>query len=81
MIIHVGDLSGDITEEDIRGAFETYGEVASVELVRDEASGEAAEHALVDIPDPVEAHLALNGMEGAQIRGRAVTVREASPPG
>jgi RNA recognition motif-containing protein len=77
--IYVGNLSRDVTEEDLRGAFEAFGQVASVNLITDKFSGEPRGFAFVEMPAKTEAQSAINDLNGKELKGRELNVNEARP--
>jgi len=79
MNIYVGNLSRDVTEEDLRGAFEAFGQVASVNLITDRDSGEPRGFAFVEMPAKAEAQSAINDLNGKELKGRTLNVNEARP--
>ena len=79
MNIYVGNLSGDIGDEDLRQAFEAFGEVASVTVIKDKFSGESRGFGFVEMPSKDEAQLAIEGLNGKDIKGQVLTVNEARP--
>jgi len=79
MNIYVGNISRDATEADIREAFEEYGEVASVSLIRDRYTGQFRGFGFVEMPDSGSAKTAIAELDGKNILGRPLTVSEAKP--
>jgi len=79
MNIYVGNLSRDVTEDDLRQAFEAFGEVSSINIIRDRFSGESRGFGFVEMSTKTEADAAITGMNGQDIKGRAVNVNEARP--
>lgn len=77
MNIYVGNFASDVTEEDLKQAFEAYGQVASVTIIKDKFSGESRGFGFVDMPAKKEALEAINGVR--DIKGRMVSVNEARP--
>jgi RNA recognition motif-containing protein len=77
--IYVGNLSFDTTEDDLRDAFATYGEVASVAIIKDKFSGQSRGFAFVDMAGKPEANAAMQGLNGGDLNGRSLTVNEAKP--
>ena len=77
--IYVGNLSHDVTEEDIRQAFAQYGEVASVNVIMDRQTGRPRGFAFVEMPDGAEAKEAIEKVNLTEIAGRSITVSEARP--
>jgi len=79
MNIYVGNLSGEISEEDLREAFEAFGKVASVTIIKDKFSGESRGFGFVEMPAKAEAQSAITGLEGKELKGRTLKVNEARP--
>jgi RNA recognition motif-containing protein len=79
MNIYVGNLSHDVTEDDLRQAFEAFGEVSSVNIIKDRFSGESRGFGFVEMPAKAEAESAINGLNGQDVKGRAINVNEARP--
>jgi len=79
MNIYVGNLSRNVTEEDLQQAFKDFGEVASVKLIKDRYSGESRGFGFVEMPDKAEAQSAINGLNGKELKGQALKVNEARP--
>ncbi|GAG44006.1 unnamed protein product [marine sediment metagenome] len=77
--IYVGNLSYDATEEDIRQAFAEYGEVSSVNIIKDRETGRPRGFAFVEMPDGDQAKEAIEKVNLAEIAGRSVSVNEARP--
>lgn len=75
----MGNLSRDLTEEDLRVAFEAFGQVASVNLITDKFSGEPRGFAFVEMPAKSEAQSAINDLNGKELKGRELNVNEARP--
>jgi RNA recognition motif-containing protein len=77
--IYVGNLSHGATETDLQGAFEQYGAVASVTIIKDRETGRPRGFAFVEMSDNTEAANAIKELNLKEINGRAVTVNEARP--
>lgn len=77
--LYIGNLSYDATEADIRAAFEQYGDVSSVSVIKDRETGRSRGFAFVEMPNDDQAQQAITGMNQQPIAGRAVTVNEARP--
>lgn len=77
--IYVGNLAYEATEQELREAFSQYGEVSSVTIVVDRATGKPRGFAFVEMPDGAAAAQAIENLHLARIAGRAVTVNEARP--
>ncbi len=79
MNIYVGNLSRDVTEEDLRQAVEAFGQVTSINIITDRFSGESRGFGFVEMPDKAEAQSAIDGLNGKELKGRTLTVNEARP--
>jgi RNA recognition motif-containing protein len=77
--IYVGNLSHDATEDNLREAFEAFGQVESVNIIKDRFSGESRGFGFVEMPSKQEAEKAIEEMNGKDLMGRAVNVNEARP--
>ncbi len=79
MNIYVGNLSRDVIDEDLRQAFEEFGQVESINIIKDKFTGESRGFGFVEMPSKDEARSAIDGMNGKDLKGRAVNVNEARP--
>jgi RNA recognition motif-containing protein len=77
--IYVGNLSFDVTEDDVKEAFASFGQVESVKLIKDKYSGASRGFGFVEMPSQDEAKAAIAGLNGKEIKGRAMNVNEARP--
>jgi RNA recognition motif-containing protein len=77
--MYVGNLSYDTTDSDIRELFEAHGEVADVFIVKDRESGRPRGFAFVTMGSPEEMNAAIEGLNGEEFLGRALTINEARP--
>jgi len=77
--IYVGNLSRDVTEEDLQEAFGAFGQVASANIIKDRFSGESRGFGFVEMPEKAEAQAAISGLNGKDLKGRALSVNEARP--
>ena len=77
--IYVGNLSYRATEEDLRSAFEQYGDVTAVNIIQDRETGRSRGFAFVEMSDGQQAKEAIEALNLADIAGRKVTVNEARP--
>jgi RNA recognition motif-containing protein len=77
MNIYVGNLSYEATEETIRNAFEAFGQVTSVTIVKDKYSGQARGFGFVEMPDQASAQAAIKNLNGKDLLGRQLNVNEA----
>ncbi len=76
--IYVGNLPWSSTEEDVRAAFEAYGEVISVKLIEDRETGRPRGFGFVEMEDQ-GALEAIENLDGTDFGGRNIKVNEARP--
>ncbi len=79
MNIYVGNLSFEVTDEDLRQLFTAYGEVESASVVKDRFSGESRGFGFVEMPAKKDADAAIAALNGTEQKGRTITVNEAKP--
>lgn len=79
MNIYVGNLSFNATETDIENAFAEFGDVQTVNIVKDRDTGRSRGFAFVEMRDDEAGQKAIEGLNEQQIAGRNVTVNEARP--
>ena len=79
MRIYVGNLVHDVTDDDLRGAFSAYGEVASADVIMDRYTGQSRGFGFVEMRDNEGAQKAIRELDGREIKGRQVKVNEARP--
>jgi RNA recognition motif-containing protein len=79
MNIYVGNLSRDATGDDLRQAFEAFGQVESANVIMDRYSGESRGFGFVDMPSKGEAESAIVGLNGKDLMGGTINVNEARP--
>lgn len=77
MNIYVGNFSYDITPHELQGVFEPFGQVESVKIIKDKATGDSRGFGFVMMPDQKQAQAAMQGIK--EIHGRKVTMSEAKP--
>ena len=79
MNIYVGNLSFEVTDDDLRQIFSAYGEVESASVVKDRFSGESRGFGFVEMPAKKDADAAIAALNGTEQKGRSITVNEAKP--
>ena len=79
MNIYIGNLSYDLSEEELRQAFEPYGEISSVKLVTDRYTGQSKGFGFIEMANNEEAQAAIDGLNGKELMGRNIKVSEARP--
>ena len=80
MKIYVGNLSYEVTEEDLRLALEQFGQVESVAIIKDKYSGRSKGFGFVEMASKDEGQSAIEGLNGKELKGRTLNVNEARPP-
>ncbi len=79
MNIYVGNIPRETTETEVRSAFEQYGEVSTVNLIKDRYTNILKGFGFVDMPKKAEAETAIQSLDGTMFSGRPLTVNPAKP--
>ena len=79
MNIYIGNLSKDVSDDDLRKAFEVYGEVSSVKVIRDIFTQESKGFGFVEMPEHAKALEAISGLNNQEVKGKRILVNEARP--
>jgi RNA recognition motif-containing protein len=79
MNIFVGNLSPIVTEDDLKEAFEAFGQLESVKVIKDRYSGESRGFAFVEMPSKDEAKSAIDALNSTDLKGQSLNVNEARP--
>jgi RNA recognition motif-containing protein len=79
MNIYVGNLAWGVADNELRQAFEGYGQVASATVITDKVTGKSRGFGFVEMPNNGEAQAAIDALNGKDLKGRAITVNEARP--
>ena len=77
--IFVGNLSYQVSEDELESAFSAYGAVERVSIVRDRDTGQSRGFAFVEMTNSAEAANAIKALNGREMNGRAINVNEARP--
>jgi RNA recognition motif-containing protein len=77
--IYVGNLAFTASADDVRKLFEQYGVVDKVNLITDRETGRARGFGFIEMADGRAARSAIQGLNGTDLKGRALTVNEAKP--
>ena len=77
MKIYAGNLSRETTEDELKQAFEQFGRVESVDIIKDKYSGQSKGFGFVEMPDDTESGAAMENLNGKDLKGRSITVNEA----
>ncbi|MDH5468658.1 MAG: RNA-binding protein [Candidatus Aminicenantes bacterium] len=79
MNIYVGNLPREATEEDLRQAFEAFGQVTSIKIITDKFTGDPRGFGFVEMSNNSEAQSAISGLDGKDLKGSTLRVNEARP--
>lgn len=79
MNIYVGNMSSEVTEEDLRQACEAFGDVTSVNIITDKVTGESRGFGFVEMPSKAEAQSVISDLNGKELKGQTLKVNEAKP--
>ena len=79
MNIYVGNLSYETADDDLRKAFEAFGDVTTATVVKDKETGKSRGFGFIEMPDAAAAKAAIDGLNGKDLQGRALKVNEARP--
>ena len=77
--IYVGNCSFDVTEQQLRDIFSTYGEVNTISVITDRDTGRPRGFAFIEMDNQAEAQAAIKGLDGTEHGGRTLKVNEARP--
>ena len=77
--LYVGNLPYETTDSDLQTLFETAGQVSTINIIRDRATGQARGFAFVEMSDSEGAQRAISELDKHQYGGRSLTVNEAKP--
>jgi RNA recognition motif-containing protein len=79
MNIYAGNLSRELTEDELKDAFAAYGAVDSAKIITDKFTGISRGFGFVEMPDEAEAKNAIGELNGKEIKGRTIIVNKARP--
>lgn len=79
MNIYVGNLPYTTTEDELRQAFEPYGNVSAARIIFDRVENRSRGFGFVEMADDGEGQAAIDAMNGADLGGRTLKVNEARP--
>jgi RNA recognition motif-containing protein len=79
MNVYVGNLPYSTSSDDLREAFEAFGEVTSANVISDRDSGRSKGFGFVEMSDDSAAKEAIEKLNGTEMDGRTITVNEARP--
>ena len=79
MNIYVGNLSYDVSEENLRQAFESFGQVTSARIIKDKYTGHTRGFGFVEMLEQAQAQAAIKSLNGKELLGKQMSVNEARP--
>jgi len=79
MNIYVGNLADEVNEQDLRDVFELFGQVESVNILKDRFNGKSKGFGFLKMPLKGEAEVAIKETNGTDLKGTAIRVDEAHP--
>ena len=79
MNIYVGNLSYDVSEENLRQAFESFGQVTSARIIKDKYNGQSRGFGFVEMLEQAQAQAAIKSLNGKELLGKQMSVNEARP--
>lgn len=77
--LYVGNLSYSMRDDTLQQQFEAFGQVTSAKVMMDRDSGRSKGFGFVEMSSPAEAQAAIQGLNGKEVDGRALTVNVARP--
>ncbi|HBC88620.1 MAG TPA: RNA-binding protein [Lentisphaeria bacterium] len=79
MNLYVGNLAYEVTDDDLKTAFQVHGEIQSARVIMDRYTGRSKGFGFVEMANNEQAQAAITALNGTQLSGRAITVNEARP--
>jgi len=77
MNIYVGQLPYSVTEDQLRELFSGFGEISSINLIKDRFSGQSKGFGFIDMPNNSEADKAIKALNKSMLQGREIKVNQA----
>jgi RNA recognition motif-containing protein len=79
MNLYIGNLNWQTTEADLQAAFEAFGQVSSVTIIKDKYTGQSRGFGFVEMTDDSEGQAAIDGLNGKELDGRTLRIDLARP--
>jgi len=79
MNIYVGNLSYEVTEEDLKEAFEAFGQVETVKVILDFDTGRSKGFGFIKMSNNTDTQSAIDGLNDKELKGRTLKVNSARP--
>jgi len=80
MNIHVGNLAFNVTEDDLKALFSSFGEVSAVNIVKERSSGQSKGFGFVEMLNNSEADKAMKALNGSRQKDQLIKLSQAKPP-
>lgn len=80
MNIHVSNLAYNVTEDDLRTLFSEFGEVSTVNVVKDRSSGQSRGFGFVEMLNNSQADKAMKALNGSKVKDQFIKLSQAKPP-
>jgi RNA recognition motif-containing protein len=81
MNIYVGNLAPEATETELTELFKAFGQVGSVQVMRELFTGASKGFGFIEMPGRAHSMAAISGLNGKELHGRPLRVNEAQPRG
>lgn len=79
MNLYIGNLARDVTDKDLRELFEPFGEIKSINIIKDKFSGQSRGFGFVEMTEKAAGQAAIGGLKGKSLHERTLDVTEARP--
>ncbi len=79
MKLYVGNLAKEVTEDDLRTAFQAFGQIESVTIIKERSNNVSKGFGFVEMAEKAEAEAAIAGLHRKEFKGRSMDVNEARP--
>lgn len=79
MNIYVGNISRQVSEEELKDLFAAFGDVTKASIIKDKFTGESRGFGFIEMSNDEEAENAINELNGKDVQGRTITVSQAKP--
>lgn len=79
MNIYIGNLSYQVTEDDLKKEFENFGGVKSIKIISDRETGQSKGFGFIEMEQSEDGQSAINQLNGKDLKGRNIKVNEAKP--
>lgn len=77
--LYIGNLSEEVTEEDLKANFSQIGKIVSLKIIKDKYTGVSRGYGFVEMETEEAASEAIKQFNGGELRGRVISVNEAKP--